>query len=239
VTTYRDGQPVTYYRLRHADGTPKDEIQLSRVTYKLSADKAKAMATLLAEVKATVMEIKVDGEKLIVTTTPEAQQIVAQIVHLLLARPGDRGGMAPPVVPPRPAAPPLDVPSGPVAPPRPAAPPVEPPDEPAAVPPPPLPAAVPRPPVTGVPTPAYPAVASGSIKSVDGRTGEVLISIVGERGPEEGAVLMVYRGTRGPKCLGSVKIIKVTETEAVATPNSEMADDLAPGDWLLYGRASH
>jgi len=89
VTNYRtEGNvvvPVTSYVLRtYPEHAPAPEsIPLSRATYKLPAEKAKAMATLLGEVKGTVMEVKVEGDKLIVTTTPEAQATVAQMVGLV------------------------------------------------------------------------------------------------------------------------------------------------------------
>src|SRR5262249_31614876 len=51
VTTYQDGKAVTSYQLRtvYTPVTGTDEVHLSRVTYKLTADKAKALAGLLSE----------------------------------------------------------------------------------------------------------------------------------------------------------------------------------------------
>jgi len=100
VTSYRDGRAMTSYRLVAVHVPPREEIHLSRVAYKLPGDKAKAIAALLGEVKATVMEIKVDGDKLIVTTTPQAQQTVAELVRLLVGKPGEPGGVGPPSAPP-------------------------------------------------------------------------------------------------------------------------------------------
>jgi beta-lactamase regulating signal transducer with metallopeptidase domain len=64
-------------------GQGSQAITLSRATYKLGKDQASAQATLLGGIKATVMETKVDGDTLTVTTTPEAQAAIGQIVRLL------------------------------------------------------------------------------------------------------------------------------------------------------------
>ena len=107
VTSFRaDGTPVTSYRLRTTSGQHTNEVRLTRVTYKMPLEKAKAMAALLGEVKATVMEVKVDAGGLIVTTTPEAQETVTQLVRLLLAKPG-YFDEAPRAVPPPPVSPPV------------------------------------------------------------------------------------------------------------------------------------
>jgi beta-lactamase regulating signal transducer with metallopeptidase domain len=93
-------------------------ITLSRATYKLSKEQAAALGTLLGSVKATVMETKVDGDAITVTTTPDVQQAIGQIVRLIhgggenvpfrvrLIQP--QGGVAPPTppTPPTPAVPP-------------------------------------------------------------------------------------------------------------------------------------
>jgi hypothetical protein len=63
-------------------------ITLSRATYKLNKDQATALSTLLGSIKATVMETKVDGDSIIVTTTPEAQQAIGQIVRLVQGQTG-------------------------------------------------------------------------------------------------------------------------------------------------------
>jgi hypothetical protein len=75
-----------------APGVPA-EVTLKRTTYKLSAEKAEALGKFLQQhVKGVVMEIKVEGENLIVTTTPEVQQVIHQFIALT-------GGKTPP--PPR------------------------------------------------------------------------------------------------------------------------------------------
>jgi beta-lactamase regulating signal transducer with metallopeptidase domain len=66
-----------------AGGAP-GEITLSRVTYKLPAGKAEAVATFLKEqVKTSVLETKADGDNLVVTTTPEAQHVIGQFIALI------------------------------------------------------------------------------------------------------------------------------------------------------------
>jgi len=63
-------------------------VTLSRATYKLNKDQAAALGTLLGSIKATVMETKVDGETVTVTTTPEVQSAIAQIVRLVQGQTG-------------------------------------------------------------------------------------------------------------------------------------------------------
>jgi beta-lactamase regulating signal transducer with metallopeptidase domain len=71
------------------------EVTLSRTTYKLPAAKAEALGKFLQEhVKAVVMETKVEGDSLTVTTTPEVQRAVGQFIGLVQ-------GKRPPPVDPR------------------------------------------------------------------------------------------------------------------------------------------
>ncbi|HEV3144045.1 MAG TPA: hypothetical protein VGZ47_09195, partial [Gemmataceae bacterium] len=57
---------------------------LLRVTYALPPGKAAALAGLLKEhAKATPLEAKVDGDKLIVTTTAQYQRVIHAVVDLL------------------------------------------------------------------------------------------------------------------------------------------------------------
>jgi hypothetical protein len=67
------------------DVQPKPaEVTLNRTTYKLPAPKAEALGKFLEQhVKAIVMEVKVEGENLVVTTTPEAQRGVGQFIALI------------------------------------------------------------------------------------------------------------------------------------------------------------
>jgi len=61
---------------------------LSRVTYVLPNAKGKALVVLLREhVQGTTLEAKTDGDTLIVTTTPEAQQRIASFIALLRGDP--------------------------------------------------------------------------------------------------------------------------------------------------------
>ena len=63
-------------------------VTLIRATYKLPKEKAEALAAFLRDhVKAQVMETKAEGENLIVTTTPEAQQTIRQFIALLQEKP--------------------------------------------------------------------------------------------------------------------------------------------------------
>jgi beta-lactamase regulating signal transducer with metallopeptidase domain len=70
------------------------EITLTRVTYKLPAAKAEAISKFLREhVKGSVLETKVEGDSLTVTTTPAMQRSIAQIVALVQAKPPAKAGM--------------------------------------------------------------------------------------------------------------------------------------------------
>jgi beta-lactamase regulating signal transducer with metallopeptidase domain len=75
-----------------ATGSGTHTLTLSRATYKLSKDQAAALSSLLGSIKATVMETKVDGENLTVTTTPEAQAAIGQIVRLVQGQAHGGGG---------------------------------------------------------------------------------------------------------------------------------------------------
>ena len=66
-----------------APAAPANSITLSRATYKLPKDKAATLSSLLSGLKHVVMEIKLDNDTLIVTTTPEAQREIAGFVKLI------------------------------------------------------------------------------------------------------------------------------------------------------------
>lgn len=108
---------VTVVRAAGAGGA----VTLSRATYKLNKDQAAALNTLLGSIKATVMETKVDGDAITVTTTPEAQATIGQIVGLIQGKPStfrfEFKGVSPPPAPPAPPA----VPSTPAKPAKPGA----------------------------------------------------------------------------------------------------------------------
>jgi beta-lactamase regulating signal transducer with metallopeptidase domain len=60
---------------------------LSRVKYRLSHAKAEALGSFLNEnVKAEVLETKVDGDTLIVTTTPEVQNTIGALANLVAGK---------------------------------------------------------------------------------------------------------------------------------------------------------
>jgi hypothetical protein len=75
---------------------PSEEVALTRTTYKLPAAKAEALAAFLKEhLKAPVLETKVQGDNLTITTTPDFQRGIAQFIHLLEGKPpaAHSGGM--------------------------------------------------------------------------------------------------------------------------------------------------
>jgi hypothetical protein len=62
-------------------------ITLSRASYKLPKEKADALAAFLKHVKASVLESKVEDDGVTVTTTPDVQHTIAQLVGLLTGQP--------------------------------------------------------------------------------------------------------------------------------------------------------
>jgi hypothetical protein len=67
-----------------------DVITLTRVTYKLKAAAAEALAAFLKEnVKTAILEIKSEGDTLTVTTTPEAQHVIGQLINLIQGKKPD------------------------------------------------------------------------------------------------------------------------------------------------------
>jgi hypothetical protein len=80
---------------------PRAEVVLTRTTYALPAAKAEALGKFLREhVKAAVLEVKVEKDYLIVTTTPEVQRAVGQFILLLQRKHAAASTPAP--SPPRP-----------------------------------------------------------------------------------------------------------------------------------------
>jgi len=64
--------------------TANEQIVLSRVTYKIPQAKATALESFLKEhVKASVLEMRADGDALVVTTTAEVQQGIGMLVNLM------------------------------------------------------------------------------------------------------------------------------------------------------------
>jgi hypothetical protein len=81
---FRVAGPVHAYTVVGAGGGDSNRIDLSRVTYTLGGAQAKALDEFLkAFAKAKVLETKIDGDKLVVTTTPEVQATIGQVVNLM------------------------------------------------------------------------------------------------------------------------------------------------------------
>jgi hypothetical protein len=219
-----DGKVETMYRLVMRAGSrnviyavaPNEEISLSRVTYKLNAAKAKALAALLGEhVKGVVMEVKADGDKFIVTTSPEAQHTVGQMVALLSG-----ADFKPPRVPVPPPAPAL--------PPGPSHPPHGPLPEPPSIP-----QLPPVPPANKLDPPAQPVEARGKILKV-GDKDLMMIDLGSDAGVHLGQKFHVFRGTSGPKYVGQIEIVETEPGRSVAKPVNR-SREFQPGDWLLHG----
>jgi beta-lactamase regulating signal transducer with metallopeptidase domain len=85
VTVYKDGNAVTTYEVvRMEPPAVENELTLTRVTYKLPADKAEALSSFLKQhVKVAVLETRVDGDSMTITTTPDMQRTIGQFVVLL------------------------------------------------------------------------------------------------------------------------------------------------------------
>src|SRR5262249_22449054 len=68
----------------HDGKTTTSVVTLVRSIYKLPHAKAEALASLLTQhSKADVLETKVEGDSLIITTTPEAHRAITQFIDLL------------------------------------------------------------------------------------------------------------------------------------------------------------
>jgi hypothetical protein len=64
-------------------------VALNRASYRLPRASAEVVAAFLREhSKAPVMEVKVDGDQLIVTTTPETQKAIGQLIALIQGKRG-------------------------------------------------------------------------------------------------------------------------------------------------------
>jgi beta-lactamase regulating signal transducer with metallopeptidase domain len=97
--------------------SPTEVITLTRVAYKLKPAAAEALAGFLKDnVKAPILETKVDGETLTVTTTPEYQHAIGEFIGLIQGkapgRPGMMGSMMPPGMAPGGFTPPVARPPG-------------------------------------------------------------------------------------------------------------------------------
>jgi hypothetical protein len=63
------------------------EVTLTRTTYELPGEKAKALSELLQGYKGPEITFKIEGDKMTVTTTPEAQHALGQFVRFLQGKP--------------------------------------------------------------------------------------------------------------------------------------------------------
>jgi hypothetical protein len=59
------------------------EVTLTRATYELPGEKAKALSELLQGYKGPEITFKIEGDKMTVTTTPEAQHMIGQFIRFL------------------------------------------------------------------------------------------------------------------------------------------------------------
>jgi hypothetical protein len=66
---------------------PSGEITLTRATYELPGDKAKALSDLLQGYKGPEVTLKIEGDKVTVTTSPEAQHVIGQFIRFLQGKP--------------------------------------------------------------------------------------------------------------------------------------------------------
>src|SRR5262249_872464 len=68
------------------------EVTLTRATYRLPKEKAEALAGLLRQhVKVALLETKVDGDSVVVTTTPDAQRVIGDFIALMEGKPRTAG----------------------------------------------------------------------------------------------------------------------------------------------------
>jgi beta-lactamase regulating signal transducer with metallopeptidase domain len=94
VTTVPPRQPGIRAVMPPAAATSSEaSVTLSRATYELSNDKSKSLSDLVAGIpydrgyKGPEVTLKIEGDKVTVTTTPEAQQVIGQFIHFLQGKP--------------------------------------------------------------------------------------------------------------------------------------------------------
>jgi hypothetical protein len=67
-----------------AQGEGEHAVTLTRATYKMPKEKAEALSKFLSDqVKGQVLETKVDGEGIVVTTTPHIQRTIHDFINLV------------------------------------------------------------------------------------------------------------------------------------------------------------
>jgi hypothetical protein len=62
-------------------------VTLSRATYKMPKDMAESLAAFLKHAKGSVVETKIEDDTIVVTTTPNMQQTIGQLVGLMTGKP--------------------------------------------------------------------------------------------------------------------------------------------------------
>jgi hypothetical protein len=86
-----DGKKFRYEVIQRGEGG-EQTVTLTRATYKMPKEKADALAKFLGDqVKGQVLETKVDGDSITVTTTPGIQRTIHEFINLVLGKPGQTG----------------------------------------------------------------------------------------------------------------------------------------------------
>ena len=68
-------------------GGEHQAVTLSRATYKMPKEMAESMAAFLKHAKGSVVETKIEDDSIVVTTTPNMQQTIGQLVGLMTGKP--------------------------------------------------------------------------------------------------------------------------------------------------------
>jgi hypothetical protein len=86
-----EGKKWHYEVIQRGEGG-EHTVTLTRATYKMPKEKADALAKFLGDqVKGPVLETKVDGDSITVTTTPGVQRIVHELINLVQGKTGQTG----------------------------------------------------------------------------------------------------------------------------------------------------
>ena len=75
----------------------------------------------------------------------------------------------------------------------------------------------------------------GTVTRVDRNDKLVLVSLGSDESIQTGTVLMICRGTKGPRFVGSVRVVEANGKEAVVRPEGKMKEDVRVGDWVIQG----
>jgi len=87
VARVPDGQTTAEAAAVIPPQVSSSEVALTRATYELPGEKAKALSELLQGYKGPEITFKIEGDKMTVTTTPEAQHMLGQFVRFLQGKP--------------------------------------------------------------------------------------------------------------------------------------------------------